>query len=174
MGIENKIGIEILACGGTWDAERIERVNSKEKYFFAETHIPMALRQGRAINDFNIETLMLKDSLEMTVEDRDLISKACKHSLYKEILIIHGTDTMVETAKYLGKNLSELCDKTIVLTGAIIPYKKIESDALFNLGFALSVVQTSPRGIYVAMNGRTFNWYNVEKNKEKGIFVERK
>jgi L-asparaginase len=110
---------------------------------------------------------MMIDSLEMSDDDRDIIAHNCVHCEEEKIVITHGTDTMVETAKVLAEKIT---DKTIVLTGAMIPYKFGSSDGLFNLGAALAYVQTLPNGIYIAMNGKYFNWNNVRKNKELGLF----
>ena len=103
----------------------------------------------------------------MTDEDREKILQSCKDCEEDKIIITHGTDTMVETAQVLGKNIK---DKTIVLVGAMIPYNQEKSDALFNLGCAVSAVQILPKGVYIAMNGKIFSWDNVRKNKELGLF----
>ena len=122
---------------------------------------------GRAKIDVNIRTLMMVDSLEMTADDRNLVVENCKHAKEEKIIITHGTDTMTETGKMLAEAKIE---KTIVLTGAMIPYKFGSSDGLFNLGSALGFVQSLPKGIYIAMNGRCFNYDKVKKNKETGTF----
>ena len=109
------------------------------------------------------------DSLEMTDADRDLIAKECMNAKEDKIVITHGTDTMADTAKVLGKKIK---NKTVVITGAMVPYKFGSSDGLFNLGSSLAFVQTLPQGVYVIMNGRCFNWNNVKKNKKTGIFEE--
>ena len=138
------------------------------EFNFKKTHLHEMLELGRSQLKVEIETLMMKDSLEMSDEDRNLIVNKCFESNENRILITHGTDTMVETAKLLAKkNIL----KTIVLTGAMIPYKFGSSDGLFNLGSALSFLQSMPYGIYIAMNGNIFNWNNVKKNKELGLFV---
>jgi len=157
--------IKIFVTGGTFDKEYNE-INGE--LYFKKTHLHEMLELGRSQLKVEIETLMMKDSLEMSDEDRDLIVKKCFESNEDRILITHGTDTMVETAKLLAKkNIL----KTIVLTGAMIPYKFGSSDGLFNLGSALSFLQSMPHGIYIAMNGNIFNWNNVKKNKERGLFV---
>ena len=138
-----------------------------ENFFFEDTHVPEMLDLGRCKLDVNIRTLMMIDSLEMSDEDRDIIAHNCVQCEEEKIVITHGTDTMVETAKVLAEKIT---DKTIVLTGAMIPYKFGSSDGLFNLGAALAYVQTLPNGIYIAMNGKYFNWNNVRKNKELGLF----
>ena len=122
---------------------------------------------GRSQLKVDIETIMMKDSLEMSNDDRNTIVQQCLESDESKILITHGTDTMVETATLLAKKITT---KTIVLTGAMIPYKFGSSDGLFNLGSALSFLQSLPYGIYIAMNGNIYNWNNVKKNKELGLF----
>ncbi len=156
--------IKIFVTGGTFDKEYNE-LNGD--LYFKNTHLPEMLSLGRSQLDVDIHTLMMKDSLEMTLEDRQFIVESCIKSGENKILITHGTDTMVETATLLAK---EINDKTIVLTGAMIPYKFGSSDGLFNLGSALSFLQAMPFGIYIAMNGNIFNWNNVKKNKSLGLF----
>jgi L-asparaginase len=134
-----------------------------------ETHMDELLKMGRSRAPVNIKTLMMIDSLEMTAADRERITRECKECEEDKIIITHGTDTMTVTAGVLADNIK---NKTIVLTGAMIPIKFGSSDGLFNLGSALAFSQTLPHGIYVAMNGRYFNWNNVRKNKETGIFEE--
>ncbi|MEL6634189.1 MAG: asparaginase domain-containing protein, partial [Bacteroidota bacterium] len=119
--------------------------------------------------DVNIRTLMMVDSLEMTNEDRDLIVHNCKTTVEDRILITHGTDTMVKTAEVLAQRVP---NKTIVVTGAMIPYRFGSSDGFFNLGSALAFAQVLPHGVYIVMNGRYFNWDNVQKNRKTGIFEE--
>ena len=157
--------IKIFVTGGTFDKEYNE-INGK--LYFNKTHLHEMLELGRSQLKVDIEMLMMKDSLEISNEDRNLIVKKCFESNEDRILITHGTDTMVKTAKLLAKKNSL---KTIVLTGAMIPYKFGSSDGLFNLGSALSFLQSMPPGIYIAMNGNIFNWDNVKKNKELGLFV---
>lgn len=128
------------------------------------------LELGRCRLDVEIRTLMMIDSLEMTDEDRDLIVHQCNNCEEDRIVITHGTDTMADTARIIAEKVT--ASKTIVLTGAMIPIKFGSSDGLFNLGGALAFVQTLPPGIYVAMNGRYFNWDNVRKNKQTGVFEE--
>ena len=156
--------IKLLITGGTIDCERIEE---NDKYVFEKTHLPEMLEQGRCKIDIDSQILMLKDSIYMTDEDREKILQSCKDCEEDKIIITHGTDTMVETAQVLGKNIK---DKTIVLVGAMIPYNQEKSDALFNLGCAVSAVQILPKGVYIAMNGKIFSWDNVRKNKELGLF----
>jgi L-asparaginase len=160
------MSIRIFITGGTFDKEYNE-LNGQ--LYFKDTHILELLKLGRCRVDVDIRTLMMVDSLEMTDDDRQLIARQCQNSEEDMIIITHGTDTMAETAAVLAK---ETKDKTIVLTGAMIPYKFGSSDGLFNLGSALAFVQALPKGVYVAMNGRYFTWDNVRKNKQTGGFEE--
>lgn len=160
------MAIRIFITGGTFDKEYDE---ISGQLFFNETHLPEMLRLGRCRVDVDIRTLMMIDSLQMNETDRQLIADHCLRAEADRIVITHGTDTMVETAKLLA---SQIKNKTIVLTGAMIPYKFGSSDGLFNLGSALAFVQTLPHGVYIAMNGRWFNWNNVWKNRKTGIFEE--
>ena len=156
--------IRLFVTGGTFDKEYNE-LNGK--LFFEDTHIPEMLDLGRCKLDVNMRTLMMIDSLEMTADDRAIIVHNCLQCEEDKIVITHGTDTMVETAAMLA---AAITDKTIVLTGAMIPYKFGSSDGLFNLGAALAFVQTLPNGVFIAMNGHYFPWNNVRKNKELGLF----
>jgi L-asparaginase len=158
------MAVRILVTGGTFDKEYNELTG---ELFFTKTHIREILNQGRCKVPLSITTLMLKDSLYMTNKDREEILKACKKTGEKHIVITHGTDTMEITAKYLGDKIK---DKTVVLTGAMIPYKFGSSDGIFNLSSALSFSQALPFGVYVAMNGKLFPFDNVTKNKKRGIF----
>lgn len=158
--------IQIFVTGGTFDKE-YNLINGE--LYFRETHLPEIFDLGRSTLDVDIETLMMIDSLEMTDKDRNLIAEACEQSEADQILITHGTDTMVDTARALAERNS---GKTIVLTGAMIPYKFGSSDGFFNLGSALAFVQTLPPGVYIVMNGRYFDWNKVRKNKQTGIFEE--
>jgi L-asparaginase len=160
------MSIRIFITGGTFDKEYNE-LNGQ--LYFKDTHINELLKLGRCRVDVDIRTLMMVDSLEMTDDDRQLIARQCQNSDEDKIIITHGTDTMAETAAVLAK---EITNKTIVLTGAMIPYKFGSSDGLFNLGSALAFVQALPKGVYVAMNGRYFTWDNVRKNKQTGGFEE--
>jgi len=162
------MAIRIFITGGTFDKEYNE-LNGE--LFFKETHMHDLLELGRNKTPVVITTLMMIDSLEMTDKDREWIVYQCNQAAEDKIIITHGTDTMAETAKVLAKNIN---NKTIVLTGAMIPIKFGSSDGLFNLGSALAFVQTLTHGIYVAMNGRYFNWDNVRKNKLTGRFEELK
>jgi L-asparaginase len=160
------MAIRIFITGGTFDKEYNE-LNGE--LYFKDTHMSELLEKGRSKLPVEIRTLMMVDSLEMTNEDRDLIAYQCNQCEETMIVITHGTDTMSETAKYLAAKVK---NKTIVLTGAMIPIKFGSSDGLFNLGSALAFAQTLPGGVYVAMNGRYFNWDNVRKNKQTGVFEE--
>ncbi len=160
------MSIRIFITGGTFDKEYNE-LNGQ--LYFKDSHLSDLLEMGRSRVSVEIRTLMMVDSLEMTDEDRQLIAYQCNNCDETQIVITHGTDTMADTAKMLAK---EVKDKTIVLTGAMIPIKFGSSDGLFNLGSALAFAQTLPAGVYVAMNGRCFNWDNVRKNKQTGVFEE--
>ncbi len=159
--------IRVFVTGGTFDKEYNELTGSLA---FKETHLPEMLRLGRSRVDVSIRTLMMIDSLEMTAGDRSLIVEQCRQAAESRVLITHGTDTMVETAGALASALPSIGSKTIVLTGAMIPYAFGSSDGLFNLGSALSFVQVLPAGVYIAMNGRCFNWDRVRKNRDTGVF----
>ncbi len=160
------MAIRIFITGGTFDKEYNE-LNGQ--LYFKDTHMNDLLEMGRCRIPVEIRTLMMVDSLEMTAEDRELIAHQCNHSEETQIVVTHGTDTMSETAKVLAEKVK---DKTIVLTGAMIPIKFGSSDGLFNLGSALAFAQSLPPGVYVAMNGRYFNGDKVRKNKETGVFEE--
>ncbi len=160
------MAIRIFITGGTFDKEYNE-LNGE--LYFKDTHMSELLEKGRSKVPVEIRTLMMVDSLEMTGEDRDLIAHQCNQCEETMIVITHGTDTMSETAKVLAQKIK---NKTVILTGAMIPIKFGSSDGLFNLGSALAFAQTLPAGVYVAMNGRYFNWDNVRKNKQTGVFEE--
>lgn len=162
------MAIRIFITGGTFDKEYNE-LNGE--LYFKDTHMNELLTLGRSRLQVNIQTLMMIDSLEMTAEHRNHIADECRECEENKIVITHGTDTMAETARVLAKKVS---GKTIVLTGAMIPIKFGSSDGLFNLGSALAFVQSLPPGVYVAMNGRYFNWDNVRKNRQTGNFEELK
>lgn len=160
--------IQIFVTGGTFDKEY--NYISGELYF-KDTHLLKMFERGRCSLDINVKTLMMVDSLEMTDADRSIIAHNCKLAKTNKILITHGTDTMVKTAGFLAKQ--DLTAKTIVLTGAMIPYAfGTSSDGFFNLGSALAFVQSLKPGIYVVMNGRYFHWENVKKNLKTGMFEE--
>jgi L-asparaginase len=158
------MAIRILVTGGTFDKEYDELTG---RLYFKDTHIQEMLRLGRCRVPVAVETVMMVDSLEMTPRDREAIASRCRAAAEKWIVITHGTDTMVETAAVLA---APATGKSIVLTGAMVPWAFTSSDGLFNLGSALSFVQLLPPGVYVAMNGRCFSWDNVRKDREQGIF----
>lgn len=162
------MSIRIFVTGGTFDKEYNELTG---ELFFKETHLPEMLKRSRSDLDVTVRTLMMIDSLHMSDEDRDLIVHQCRNATENKIIITHGTDTMEITAKTIAEKIK---DKTIVLTGAMIPYKFGSSDGFFNLGSALAFVQSLPHGVYVAMNGKAFNWDNVRKNRQTGMFEELK
>lgn len=160
--------IQIFITGGTFDKE-YNFVTGK--LFFQDSNLPEMLERGRCTLDVNIRTLMMVDSLELTEMDREIITTNCRKSKTNHILITHGTDTIQETAAYLAA--ADISGKTIVLTGAMIPYAfGSSSDGFFNLGSALGFVQTLPPGVYVSMNGRYFDWDKVRKNRDTGYFEE--
>ena len=160
------MAIRIFITGGTFDKEYNELTG---ELYFKDTHMSELLAKGRCKIPVEIRTLMMVDSLQMTDGDRSLIAHQCRSCEETQIVVTHGTDTMSETAKVLADKVN---NKTIVLTGAMIPIKFGSSDGLFNLGSALAFAQSLPHGVYVAMNGRFFNWDNVRKNKETGVFEE--
>src|SRR5260370_40595651 len=155
----------IVVTGGTFDKEYDERTG---RLFFRDTHVQEMLRLGRARLDLAIETAMMIDSLDMDEAGRAAIVARCREAAERGIVVTHGTDTMVETSRAIAA--AGLEDKTIVLTGAMVPYAFGSSDGLFNLGSALSFVQVLPPGVYVAMNGRHFPWDRVRKNRGTGVF----
>jgi len=157
--------IRILVTGGTFDKEYDELTG---KLFFRDTHVQEMLRLGRSRLALTIDTVMMIDSLEMDDRGRAAIVQRCREAAERAIVITHGTDTMVDTARALAA--ADLGDRTIVLTGAMVPYAFGSSDGLFNLGSALSFVQVLPPGVYLAMNGRHFAWDKVRKNRETGVF----
>jgi len=158
--------IRIFVTGGTFDKEYNERNGD---LYFKDTHLRDVLELGRNRLNVEVRTLMMIDSLEMDDEDRNVILSQCRKCPQDRIVITHGTDTMEVTARLLGEAIT---DKTIVLTGAMIPYAFGSSDGLFNLGSALAFVQSLEPGVYVAMNGRYFRWDNVRKNRDAGVFEE--
>lgn len=160
------MAIRIFVTGGTFDKEYNE-LNGE--LFFKDTHLHEMLKLGRCKAPIDVRTLMMIDSIYLTDEDRELIALNCLKCDESQIIITHGTDTMVETAKVIAEKVK---DKVIVLTGAMIPYKFGSSDGLFNLGSAVAFVQTMKPGIYISMNGRIFNWDNCRKNKKIGEFEE--
>ncbi len=160
------MAIRILVTGGTFDKEYNERTG---QLFFKDTHLAEMLQRGKSRVPVTIRTVMMVDSLEMNEADRALIAQNCLQAEEDRIVITHGTDTMTDTAAAIARAVS---GKTVVLTGAMIPWAFGSSDGLFNLGSALSFVQVLPAGVYVAMNGRWFPWDRVRKNRERGEFEE--
>jgi L-asparaginase len=162
------MGLIILVTGGTFDKEYDELNGS---LYFKETHVQEILKLGRCTTEVEVRTLMMIDSLEMTDAEREIILDYCRLAEEDRIIVTHGTDTMEITARVLGE---AKLSKTIVLTGAMIPYKFGSSDGFFNLGSAIAFAQSLPHNVYIAMNGRFFNWNNVHKNKSTGVFEEQK
>ena len=160
--------IQVFITGGTFDKEY--NFITGELYF-KDTHLKEMFDRGRCTLDIDIKTLMMIDSLEMTDDDRDIIIHNCKKAKHKSIIITHGTDTMVKTAERIAD--ANIDGKTIILTGAMVPYAfGTSSDGFFNLGSALAFSQALPSGVYIVMNGRYFDWKNVRKNRQTGNFEE--
>jgi L-asparaginase len=159
------MSIRILVTGGTFDKEYDELSG---RLFFLDTHLPEMLRRGRCRLDVTIDTAMMIDSLDLDDAGRATIVERARTCPERAIVITHGTDTMVQTARALAE--ATVVDKTIVLTGAMVPYAFGSSDGLFNLGSALSFVQVLPPGVYIAMNGQHFPWNGVRKNTTTGVF----
>ena len=157
--------IRILVTGGTFDKQYDELTG---RLYFKDTHVPEMLQRGRCRLDIITETIMMIDSLELDDRGRAAIVATCRRSIERALVITHGTDTMVETARALAD--AQLDDRTIVLTGAMVPYAFGSSDGLFNLGSAVSFAQVLKPGVYVAMNGQCFGWDRVRKNRTTGIF----
>jgi L-asparaginase len=158
------VQIRIFVTGGTFDKKYDELT---AKLVFGESHLPEMLRLGRCRLDVSIRTLMMIDSLDMTEADRQIVVESCRGCPETQIVITHGTDTMVETARALAAGCA---GKTIILTGAMVPYPFGSSDGMFNLGSALSLAQVLPPDVYVAMNGKYFRWDRVRKNRQTGVF----
>ena len=159
------MALKILVTGGTFDKEYDEITG---KLYFKETHMKEILKLGRSQANVCVKKLMLMDSLDMKSADREIILKNCKNAKEKQIVVTHGTDTMTRTARVIDRGR---LNKTIVLTGAMIPYKFGSSDGLFNLGGAIAYASTSIQVVF-AMNGRCFKWNKVKKNKSTGVFEE--
>ena len=162
----NPESIRLIVTGGTFDKYYDE---IKGELTFKESHVPEILKRARVTVPVKVELNQLIDSLQMQDENRASVLESCRRSEEKLIIITHGTDTMTATASLLGQ--AQL-PRTIVLTGAMVPYKVLDSDALFNFGTAFSAVQLLPEGVYIVMNGRVFTWNNVRKNKIIGVFEE--
>lgn len=162
--------VQVFVTGGTFDKDYNYITG---ELYFKDTHLPEMFKRGRCTFEVDIKTLMMVDSLHMTEADQEIIAHNCRRSKFRHIIVTHGTDRMVDTARHLAA--ADIPDKTIVLTGAMIPYAfGTSSDGFFNLGSALAFVQTLPAGVYVVMNGRYFNWNNVRKNLDTGNFEEMK
>ncbi len=158
------MSLRIIATGGTFD-KHYDPISGK--LGFAQSHLPEVIARSRITVPVVLEELPLLDSLDMQDADRARVLASCNAALEKAIVVVHGTDTMRETAAVLG---AAGLDQTIVLTGAMIPYEIANSDALFNLGFAAAAAQVLPSGVYVAMNGKVFTWDNVTKDRAAGVF----
>jgi L-asparaginase len=162
------MAIRLFITGGTFD-KTYDEISGR--LLFKDTHVQEMLQLGRCRLPVEVRTLMMVDSLEMTDADRQLVLQNCRGAAEERIVVTHGTDTMADTARVLGE---ASLPKTIVLTGAMVPYAFGSSDGLFNLGSSLSFVQVLPHGVYVAMNARCFAWDDVVKNRELGIFESRR
>jgi len=160
------MAIRLFVTGGTFDKEYDE---VRGRLYFADTHLVDMLDMGRCRLDVEVRTLMMVDSLDMGESDRELIARQCREVAEDQIVITHGTDTMVDTARTIAE--ADL-GKSVVLTGAMIPIAFGSSDGLFNLGGALTAVQILPPGVYITMNGRVFDWDKVRKNRDTGVFEE--
>ena len=158
------MNIRIIATGGTFD-KRYDPIAGTLAY--GETHLAEILARARVGASVSFESPMQIDSLEMGDEHRSALLAACRDCEESHVVVIHGTDTMVQTARALG---TAALGRTIVLTGAMIPYDIAGSDALFNLGFALGAARTLDKGVYVAMNASVFRWDAVRKNRALGVF----
>jgi L-asparaginase len=161
------MSLRILVTGGTFDKHYDPIRGSLD---FADSHLPQVIERARLTIPLQLEELFLLDSLDMQDAERTRVCAACQRATENSIVIIHGTDTMRETAEVIGH---AKLDKTIVLTGAMIPYEIANSDALFNFGFACGIAQTLPHGVYIAMNGQVFSWDRVAKNRAAGVFESR-
>lgn len=160
------MALHIIATGGTFE-KHYDEISGQ--LVFRESHVPSLLERARVSVPYTFETVCMLDSLDMQEQDRQKILEACSDSVSGNIVIVHGTDTMPETAIVLGK---AMLDKTIVLTGAMVPCEFDGSDAFFNFGFALAAAELLPRGVYISMNGRIFEWNRVRKNRQEGRFEE--
>ena len=166
------MSVLIITTGGTIDKQYVMSNGAMD---FTDSCIREILSTGRARSEFFFKELMLKDSLDMLDSDREQIAKACRDTAADRILITHGTDTMVETARFIFERYPSICEgKTVVLTGAMIPYRVKASDAGFNIGFALACAKIQAPGIYIAMNARILRWNTAEKNRQTQEFISRK
>lgn len=159
--------LRIITTGGTFD-KQYDAISGE--LTFRESQLPRILGQSRCTLTVHLEGPLAVDSLYMTEDQRHEIARACQHSAEDKVIVVHGTDTMCNTAKVIAETLEEGSQKVVVLTGAMIPYSLEGSDAVFNLGCAITAVQLLPPGVYLTMSGRIFPWNNCRKNKEKGIF----
>ena len=158
--------IKIFITGGTFD-KSYDHINGK--LFFEKTHLPEMIKRSKCNLDIQVKTILMKDSLDLSNEDVSKIVNTCKKEKSNNIIITHGTDTMTNTARLIAEQ--KLSNKTIILTGAMIPYAfGSSSDGFFNLGCALSFVQTLKPGVYITMQGEYFEWDKVKKNVKKGVF----
>ena len=158
--------IKIFITGGTFD-KSYDHINGK--LFFEKTHLPEMIKRSKCNLDIQVKTILMKDSLDLSNEDVSKIVNSCKKEKSNNIIITHGTDTMTNTARLIAEQ--KLSNKTIILTGAMIPYAfGSSSDGFFNLGCALSFVQTLKPGVYITMQGEYFEWDKVKKNGKKGVF----
>ena len=158
--------IKIFITGGTFD-KSYDHINGK--LFFEKTHLPEMIKRSKCNLEIQVKTILMKDSLDLSNEDVSKIVNTCKKEKSNNIIITHGTDTMTNTARLIAEQ--KLSNKTIILTGAMIPYAfGSSSDGFFNLGCALSFVQTLKPGVYITMQGEYFEWNKVKKNSKKGVF----
>ena len=164
-------GLRLLACGGTFD-KRYQPLTGE--LGFTDSQLPAIVERARLTIPTIVETVLQVDSLDMTDTHREQVLAACRAAPEAAIVITHGTDTMAETAAALGphfgENANAAAGKTVVLTGAMVPYAIAQSDALFNLGFACACAQTLAPGVWIAMNGRVHPWHSVRKNRDAGVF----
>lgn len=158
------MNLRIIATGGTFDKHYDPLTGN---LIFRDSVLPKALDRARLTSPVSFEPLLALDSLEMQDNHRQQIREACERSAENRIVIVHGTDTMPETARVLGQAALK---KTIVLTGAMVPYQITQSDALFNLGFACAAANLAAAGVFIAMNGQLFSWDDVMKNRDRGVF----
>ncbi len=158
--------IRIIITGGTFDKHYDE---IRGILTFKDTHLPEILKYVRCTLPIELELNQLIDSLDMHLANRLKILESCRRAPESRIVVTHGTDTMIETGRILGE---AGLGKSVVMTGAMVPYSFTASDAVFNLGCAVTAVQLLPPGVYVAMNGRVFPWDRVRKHRETGTFEE--
>ncbi|MCR4325275.1 MAG: asparaginase [Patescibacteria group bacterium] len=160
------VPIRVFSTGGTIDSS--PEYDPNKKSVFQGTYLPTMFTQAKLNPEPVIEPLMQKDSADITAEDRQLIFERCMAAPENRMIITHGTDTLTETARFLGER--GVGDKTVVLVGSFVPLSQENSDAFFNLGYAHAAAQLLPPGVWIAMNGDVFEWENVQKNREKGRF----